>query len=772
MKSFEEIGLDSELLSAIKELGFENPMPIQEEVIPHLIGEDRPDIIGLAQTGTGKTAAFGLPIIQNTDSSKNKIQFLILSPTRELCLQIFDDLTSFAKNKPNVKIAAVFGGSSIDRQVEKIRKGVHIISATAGRLVDLINRGIVDLSNLKTIVLDEADEMLNMGFRDELEIILSEIPDDVQTLLFSATMQKGVDDIARKFLTKPIEITIGKKNSGADNVEHLCYMVQARDRYFALKRIVDYNPNIYGIIFCRTRKETQEIADSLIRDGYNADSLHGDLSQGQRDMVMNKFRIKHLQLLVATDIAARGLDVDDLTHIVNYNLPEELDTYTHRSGRTGRTGKKGVSIIITNLKEKSKIQHIEKQLGKKFTISAVPLGGEICEKQLFHQIDRMEKVEVDYTLIDPLLPDIFKKLEWLDREELIKKFVSVEFNRFLEYYKKMPDLNNPTDGKGERKVQPQEGFTRIFINLGNMDNLIPQTLMKMISQATGVNNIEIGKIDILKTFSFFEVDTAFAKQVMDSMEGMEVKGRVVNLEIAESKSRDNTRDRKSGGRSGGFSRGGDRSSRDRGTRDRGSRDGGSRRESTGERRSKYGDRESRPSREGGSRSGSSERSSGYSSRGRSSEGGGSREDRGDRASRPSREGGSRSGSSERSGGYSSRGRSSEGSGSREDRGSRTPREDRGGSADRGSSERSGGKYSDRKSYGSRESRFGDSTSRSRSGGDREKKFGRSSDRKPRERKSDGDSYGAKKSEKKVWVNEEYTDKSKSGFGQVKKRKKE
>ncbi|MFA7288938.1 MAG: DEAD/DEAH box helicase, partial [Melioribacteraceae bacterium] len=705
-----------------------------------------------------KTAAFGLPIIQNTDSSKNKIQFLILSPTRELCLQIFDDLTSFAKNKPNVKIAAVFGGSSIDRQVEKIRKGVHIISATAGRLVDLINRGIVDLSNLQTIVLDEADEMLNMGFRDELEIILNEVPEDVQTLLFSATMQKGVDDIARKFLTKPIEITIGKKNSGADNVEHLCYMVQARDRYYALKRIVDYNPNIYGIIFCRTRKETQEIADSLIRDGYNADSLHGDLSQGQRDMVMNKFRIKHLQLLVATDIAARGLDVDDLTHIVNYNLPEELDTYTHRSGRTGRTGKKGVSIIITNLKEKSKIQHIEKQLGKKFTISTVPLGGEICEKQLFHQIDRMEKVEVDYTLIDPLLPDIFKKLEWLDREELIKKFVSVEFNRFLEYYKKMPDLNNPTDGRGERKVQPQEGFTRIFINLGNMDNLIPQTLMKMISQSTGVNNIEIGKIDILKTFSFFEVDSAFSKQVMDSMEGMEVKGRVVNLEIAESKSRDNTRDRKSGGRggrssrSGGFSRGGDRSSRDRG-----SRDGGSRRESSGERRSKYGDRDSRPSREGGSRSGSSERSGGYSSRGRSDDRGGSR---------APREGGSRSGSSERSGGYSSRGRSDERSGSR------SSREDRSGSVDRGSSDRSGGKYSDRKSSGSRESRFGDSSSRSRSGGDRDKKYGRASDRKPRERKSDGDSYGDKKSEKKVWVNEEYSDKSKSGFGQVKKRKKD
>ena len=720
MKSFEEIGLDSELLSAIKELGFENPMPIQEEVIPHLIGEDRPDIIGLAQTGTGKTAAFGLPIIQNTDSSKNKIQFLILSPTRELCLQIFDDLTSYAKNKPNVKIAAVFGGSSIDRQIEKIRKGVHIISATAGRLVDLINRGIVDLSNLQTIVLDEADEMLNMGFRDELEMILNEVPEDVQTLLFSATMQKGVDDIARKFLTKPIEITIGKKNSGADNVEHICYMVQARDRYFALKRIVDYNPAIYGIIFCRTRKETQEIADSLIRDGYNADSLHGDLSQGQRDMVMNKFRIKHLQLLVATDIAARGLDVDDLTHIINYNLPEELETYTHRSGRTGRTGKKGVSIIITNLKEKSKIQHIEKSLGKKFNMASVPLGGEICEKQLFYQIDRMEKVEVDYTLIDPLLPDIFKKLEWLDREELIKKFVSVEFNRFLDYYKKMPDLNSPADGKGGRKVEPQEGFTRIFINLGKMDNLLPQTLMKMISQATGISNIEIGKIDILKTFSFFEVDSTYTKQVMDSMEGMEVKGRVVNLEIAETQGRDNTRDRKSG-RGGRSERGGGfRSREDRPSRDRGSRDRSPRRESSGERRS-------------------SERKS-YGSRG--SFGDSDRSPREDRSSRDGRS--------------SSRGRT-ESSGERggyRSRDDRAPRE---------------GRSSDRKSYGSGSS-YGDSSSRGKSGGDRDKKFGRSSDRKSRDRKSDGDSYGAKKSEKKVWINEEYSDKSKRGFGQVKKRK--
>ncbi|MDX9924217.1 MAG: DEAD/DEAH box helicase [Ignavibacteriaceae bacterium] len=732
MKSFEEIGLDSELLSAIKELGFENPMPIQEEVIPHLIGEDRPDIIGLAQTGTGKTAAFGLPIIQNTDSSKNKIQFLILSPTRELCLQIFDDLTSYAKNKPNVKIAAVFGGSSIDRQIEKIRKGVHIISATAGRLVDLINRGIVDLSNLQTIVLDEADEMLNMGFRDELEMILNEVPEDVQTLLFSATMQKGVDDIARKFLTKPIEITIGKKNSGADNVEHLCYMVQARDRYFALKRIVDYNPAIYGIIFCRTRKETQEIADSLIRDGYNADSLHGDLSQGQRDMVMNKFRIKHLQLLVATDIAARGLDVDDLTHIINYNLPEELETYTHRSGRTGRTGKKGVSIIITNLKEKSKIQHIEKSLGKKFNMASVPLGGEICEKQLFYQIDRMEKVEVDYTLIDPLLPDIFKKLEWLDREELIKKFVSVEFNRFLDYYKKMPDLNSPADGKGGRKVEPQEGFTRIFINLGKMDNLLPQTLMKMISQATGISNIEIGKIDILKTFSFFEVDSTYSKQVMDSMEGMEVKGRVVNLELAESQGRDNTRDRKSGRggrseRSGGF-----RSREDRPSRDRGSRDRSPRRESSGERRS-------------------SERKS-YGSRGSFGD-----SDRAPRGERSSREG--------RSSSSSSRSESSGERGGYRSRDDRAPREGR-------SSERK--PYGSRSSFGESSSRSrsgdGDSSSRSRSGGDRDKKFGRSSDRKSRDRKSDGDSYGAKKSEKKVWINEEYSDKSKRGFGQVKKRK--
>ncbi len=367
MPSFEEMGISKNVVEAVKEIGFDNPMPIQEKVIPHLMQPEFDDLVALAQTGTGKTAAYGLPIIERTEPSLNKIQFLILSPTRELCLQISDDLASFTKYNPQIKIAAVFGGSSIERQIEKIRKGVHIISATPGRLVDLINRRIVNLTSLKIVVLDEADEMLSMGFRDDLESILETTPKEKNTLLFSATMPYEVASIAKKYMINPVEISVGKRNAGAENIEHICCIVNSKERYLALKRIVDYNPEIYGIVFCRTRKETQEVADQLMKDGYNADALHGDLSQAQRDMVMNKFRIKHLQLLVATDVAARGLDVENLTHIINYNLPEELEIYTHRSGRTGRAGRKGISIAIAGLKEKSKIHQIEKQLNKKFS---------------------------------------------------------------------------------------------------------------------------------------------------------------------------------------------------------------------------------------------------------------------------------------------------------------------------------------------------------------------------------------------------------------------
>ncbi|MFH0733876.1 MAG: DEAD/DEAH box helicase [bacterium] len=536
MITFEEIGIDGPILKAIKELGFETPMPIQEKVIPQLMQENCRDIVGLAQTGTGKTAAFGLPIIEKVDTSLNKVQFLILSPTRELCLQICEDLTSYAKYKSEIKITAIFGGASIDKQIQKIQRGVHIISATPGRLLDLINRRVVDLSKVRTVILDEADEMLNMGFRDDLEAILRETPKTKNTLLFSATMPNEVLHIANSYMNNPLEISIGRKNVGAENIEHICYIVHAKDRYLALKRIVDFYPGIYGIVFCRTRKETQEVADQLMQDGYNADSLHGDLSQAQRDLVMNKFRIKHITILVATDVAARGIDVDSLTHIINYNLPDELEIYTHRSGRTGRAGKKGISIMIANLKEKGKIFQIEKQINKKFVFANVPVGKDICEKQLFHVIDRMEKVEVDYSQIDPYLPEIFRKLEWLDYEELVKKFVSVEFNRFLDYYKNAPDLNKPSEAKRTKggRNDSDTGFTRFFINLGRTDDLKPTTLIGLINDFTGIRDIEIGEIEILQNYSFFEVDASYAETVATAFKDKMLKKRTINLEISES----------------------------------------------------------------------------------------------------------------------------------------------------------------------------------------------------------------------------------------------
>lgn len=538
MITFEELELEEKILQAIKDLGFENPMPVQEKVIPLLLKEESGDIIALAQTGTGKTAAFGLPIIQNADAASKKIQYLILSPTRELCLQISDDLASFAKYKPEIKIAAVFGGASMERQIQKIKNGVQIVSATPGRLTDLINRDIIDLSKIKTVVLDEADEMLNMGFRDDLEAILQETPKQKNTLLFSATMPKEVLTMANKYMSKPLEVTIGKRNAGAENIEHVCYLVHSKDRYLALKRIVDFHPEIYGIVFCRTRVETQEVADQLMKDGYNADALHGELSQPQRNVVMNKFRSKHIQLLVATDVAARGLDVENLSHIINYNLPEELEIYTHRSGRTGRAGRKGISIAIAGMKDKGKVSLIEKKINKKFTFAPVPLGKEICGKQLFHLVDRMEKVEVDYSQIDPFLPDIFRKLEWLDREELVKKFVSLEFNRFLDYYKNSPDLNAPSEHRSTGKSHGDvHGFTRFFINLGRTDELKPNTLMGLINEFTGINNIEIGKIELLKNFSFFEVDSEFAQTVLNSFKDKSYKKRKIALELAESKGR-------------------------------------------------------------------------------------------------------------------------------------------------------------------------------------------------------------------------------------------
>ncbi len=533
MLTFREAGLEDALVRAVEDLGFESTMPIQEKVIPVLFNEKPTDIIALAQTGTGKTAAFGLPLIQKTNISHRYTQHLILAPTRELCLQIADDLTEFSKYIPGLKIAAVFGGSSMDKQIQKIKDGAQIISATPGRLLDLLKRKKVDLSRVRTVVLDEADEMLSMGFRDDLESILAASPAERNTLLFSATMSDDIKKIANRYMIDPIEISVGRKNSGSDDVSHVCYMVHARDKYPALKRIADFYPEIYGIIFCRTRRETQEIADLLMKDGYNAESLHGDLSQAQRNVVMNKFRNKKITLLVATDVAARGLDVDNLTHIINYSLPDESELYTHRSGRTGRAGRKGTSIVISNLKEKMRLELIEDQIGKEFEHLPVPGGREICEKQLFHLIDRMEKVEVDNSQITSYLPSIYKKLEWLDREELIKKFVSLEFNRFLDYYKNTPDLN-PVSVK-EKISDPDQNNTRFFINLGDTHKLQPQTLLRLINEFTGSDKIEVGDIEILKNFSFFETDKKFTDLILRAFTGKKFKGREIGVEVASKK---------------------------------------------------------------------------------------------------------------------------------------------------------------------------------------------------------------------------------------------
>lgn len=550
MSSFEELGLKNSLTDAVKTLGFINPMPIQEKIIPLLLQDETDDIIALAQTGTGKTAAFGLPIIQKIDTKLKKVQYLIICPTRELCLQIADDLKDYSVNDKDIIVAAVFGGSSMERQIQKIKQGAQIISATPGRLNDLINRKVVDLSKVKAVVLDEADEMLNMGFKEELESILEKTPEDRNTFLFSATMPKPLLSIANKYMFNPVEITIGVRNAGAENVEHISYIVHAKDKYLALKRIVDFYPNIYGIVFCRTRQETKEVSEKLMQDGYNADALHGDLSQPQREYVMNKFRTRNLRLLVATDVAARGLDVDDLTHIINYDLPDELEVYTHRSGRTGRAGKAGTSIVIAHLKEKYKINQIEKQLNKKFTNLPIPSGRDICEKQLFHLIDRVEKVEIDHVQVESFLPQIYSKLEWMDRNELIQRFVSVEFNRFLDYYRNLPDISSPTDGKSYSKEHPKSGrranYTRYFINLGITDGLKPAQLIGMINDFTGIRKIDVGGIEIMKNFSFFEADSNYQSEVIEGFKGQRLKKREISVEVAE-KRRGNERTKRSGG---------------------------------------------------------------------------------------------------------------------------------------------------------------------------------------------------------------------------------
>jgi ATP-dependent RNA helicase DeaD len=549
MKTFEELGVMPQILKAVNELGFQQPMPVQSEVIPRLLADTR-DIIALAQTGTGKTAAFGIPIIQKTDTTNRVPQTLILCPTRELCLQIAGDLSDLSVYVEGIKILPVYGGSSIESQIRSLTRGVHIIVATPGRLIDLIKRGTVSLENVRTVVLDEADEMLNMGFAEDIDQILSNIPDERGMLLFSATMPQEIAKITRNYMNDPVEITIGRKNEGATNVRHIYYMVHPKDKYLALKRVVDYYPNIYGIVFCRTRKETQEIADNLMKDGYNADSLHGDLSQAQRDHVMNKFRNRNLQLLVATDVAARGLDVESISHIINYGLPEDNDIYTHRSGRTGRAGKTGTSISLVHLKDKGKIARIEKAINKTFEKRPIPSGDIICEKQLFNFVDKIEKVKVNEAEIERLLPSIFRKLEWLEKEDIIKRVVSLEFNRLIDYYQQADEIHEPSDSPSRKEKglfsrkskemkgnqQPERGYARLFINVGKVDGVNPAILMGFINDHVK-GKVPVGKIDVMKSFSLFEVPEETVGKVLKSFTGMYLEDRklVVRLDGEEPK---------------------------------------------------------------------------------------------------------------------------------------------------------------------------------------------------------------------------------------------
>jgi ATP-dependent RNA helicase DeaD len=539
MKKFEDLGFNADILRAISELGFESPMPVQANVIPLMLDE-KCDIIALAQTGTGKTAAFGLPLVQSTDTESNATQALILCPTRELCMQITGDLKDYARYSGKLKILAVYGGASIENQINGLKKGVHIIVATPGRLIDLIGRRAAKLSAVTTVILDEADEMLNMGFLDSINEILEEVPEGRRTLLFSATMSPEISGIARRYMDSPKEITIGTRNAAAENVTHGYYLVHAKDKYKVLKRIADSEPDVYGIIFCRTRKETQEIASKLIEDGYNADALHGDLSQAQRDTVMQKFRVRNLQLLVATDVAARGLDVDDLTHIINYSLPDDLEVYTHRSGRTGRAGKTGISISLVNLREKHTLKQLEKLIKKPFNPIPIPSGNEICGKQLFHWIKKLETVVTEHQEIEKFLPEINRKLEDLDREELLRRVVSLQFDKFLDDYRSGDDIFSPDergeDSRGAGRDRKYSGnYKRLFINLGKTDGFYPEQLIELVNKNTPGKKIPLGKIDLLKTFSFFEVEAEYADLLIGVLNNTKFMDRRVAVEIAQEK---------------------------------------------------------------------------------------------------------------------------------------------------------------------------------------------------------------------------------------------
>jgi len=573
MNKFEQLGLNESLLLAIKDLGFESPSEVQEKAIPLLLEKDT-DIVALAQTGTGKTAAFGFPVIQKIDAENRDTQALILSPTRELCLQITNEIKLYSKYVKGLNTVAVYGGASITEQAKDIRRGAQIIVATPGRMQDMINRGMVNIKNINYCILDEADEMLNMGFYEDITAILSDTPKDKSTWLFSATMPQEVARIAKEFMNSPQEITVGHKNSGNENVSHEFYLVSARDRYPALKRLADANPDIFSVIFCRTKRDTQAVAEKLIEDGYNAAALHGDLSQAQRDGVMKSFRGRQIQMLVATDVAARGIDVDDITHVINYQLPDEIETYTHRSGRTGRAGKSGTSLVIITKSELRKISSIERIIKMKFEEKPIPSGMEICQIQLFHLANRIKDVEIDHE-IDAYLPAIEEVLKDLPKDELIKRMVSVEFNRFISYYKKSRDLTS--QGSNERREPgkiPSDGAVRFFINIGSRDNFDWMTLKDYLRDTLELGKDDLFKVDVKEGFSFFNTDAEHATKVMETLNAVNIDGRKINVEISNndgggnSGRRDHNRRGSGGGRSGGRSSGGfrERSSSPRGER--------------------------------------------------------------------------------------------------------------------------------------------------------------------------------------------------------------
>ncbi len=566
MTNFESLGLSEPILKATYDLGFTSPTPIQEKTIPAILSETR-DFIGLAQTGTGKTAAFGLPILQLIDIADKRPQALILAPTRELCLQITKNLQSYAKHLRGVNVVAIYGGASMGDQISAIRRGTQIIVATPGRMDDLLNRQKrINLSELQFLVLDEADEMLNMGFKDELDAILAQTPATKRTFLFSATMPREVLAISRNYMHDPLEVTIGTKDAGASDIEHAAYIINPRERYLALKRIVDFYPNIYGIVFCRTRIETQEITEHLMRDGYNADALHGDLSQSQRERILNKFRSRKLQILVATDVAARGLDVKEITHVVNFSLPDDIETYTHRSGRTGRAGNLGTSVVLISPMEKFKLKRISEKVKKEFVINLIPSGEEICKRQLLHLVEKTEQAEINDAEIEKFLPEVYKKLDHLSKQDIIKKFVAIEFNHFLEYYKDAKDLNigargnnsraglsagpgrgrsnerggpnrdNPRPSRGRKSAsaggsgsEAEEGFTRICINIGKKDNVSPKDILGLINRSLRSREAEVGRIDLDRECSYFEIDKNHAASFKRNFKGMKFKNIDVKI---------------------------------------------------------------------------------------------------------------------------------------------------------------------------------------------------------------------------------------------------